>query len=100
MKKHEPNTIWVLADVSPVEEGAEPLLPAAPTMIDAEKLGEQLQEFVTAFTKSLDKVQNVSLTGFNLSEVAVDVKLSASLGIVMIGQAGVTGGLTLTFSRK
>ncbi len=100
MKKHNSNTIWVLTDAAPVEEGVKPLLPGAPTAGDVEKLGEQLQEFVTAFSKSLGKIQDVSLTGFNLAEVAVDVKLSATLGIVMIGQAGVTGGITLTFRRK
>ncbi len=96
---HESNTIWVLTDASPYG-AAETLLPSAPVAIDAEKLGEQLQEFITAFSKSLDSVTNISVNGFNLSQVSVNVQLTASLGLILIGQAGVTSGITLTFTRK
>ncbi len=98
--KQGSDKLWVLTDVSPVDETAKTLLPSTPSAIDPEKLGEQIQDFVLAFSKSLDKIQSVSVSGFDLTQISVDVKLSATLGLVLIGQAGVTGGITLTFSKK
>jgi hypothetical protein len=97
--KQEANTIWVLTDAAPAQ-GAQTLLPAVPSAIDPHKLGDQLQEFVIAFSKSLNRVQEASVSGYSLSEVSVDVKLTANLGVVLIAQAGITGGITLTFKRK
>ncbi len=98
--QHDSDTIWVLTDASSVHGATQTLLPAAPLAVDVEKLGEQLQEFVIAFSKSLDKLQDVSVNGYYLSQVSVDVKLTATLGVVLIGQAGLTGGITLTFARN
>ncbi len=95
---HESNSLWVLTDASP-HGAAETLLPPTPVAIDAEKLGEQLEEFVRVFAKSLDNVKDITVSGYNLTTISVDVKISATLGVVLIG-AGVAGGITLTFSRK
>ena len=97
--KRSSNTIWVLTDTSSLHGAAETLLSTAPSAVDVERLGEQLQGFVTAFSKSLARLPNVLPNGFSLSQVSVDVKLTAELGVVLIGQAGVTGGITLTFTR-
>lgn len=90
------DVIWVLLDAP---EGGDLSRYAGPMQIDAEKLGEHLRSFTSAVSKALEKCK--SLAGeFELSEVAIEAKLSAEAGFVLVSKAGVEGTVGFKFVKR
>jgi hypothetical protein len=93
-----PDELWILVD----EEGrpeAELARYWGRKRFSAEALGDKLQEFTATLSRALSKIQQIG-SGFELSEVSVDARLSADFGFELIAKAGVEGGITLTFKRS
>lgn len=69
--------------------------------IALDTLRDNLTAFLTAFSHTLDYVEN-SVSGFHLDEIDVNVEVSAEGSISLIGavQAGASGGITLKFKRN
>ncbi len=63
---------------------------------------ETLRESITAlsgeFTAIMQDIKDVG--GFNLKEVKIQAGIDAKAGIVLIGEAGIKGSVTLTFSKE
>ena len=59
-----------------------------------------MKDSVTALTSQLaDVFADLKKVGeFNLSEVTVSVEVSAEGGLILIGKAGISGGISLKFT--
>jgi hypothetical protein len=92
----ESDVIWVLLDAP---EGGDLSRYAGPVQIDAEKLGEHFRSFTSAVSKALESCR--SLAGeFELSEVAIEAKLSAEVGFALVSKAGVEGVVGFKFEKR
>jgi hypothetical protein len=69
-----------------------------PKEIDADKLGEHLQQFSHAISRALEKCTSPA-GQFELKEVSLEAKLTAEFGFVLVSKAGVEGAVTLKFER-
>ncbi len=91
-----PGELWILVDDEEPEAELERYW--GRKRYSAAALGDKLQEFTSTLSEALSKIQKIG-AGFELSEVSVDVRLSAEVGFELIAKAGVEGGITLTFKR-
>lgn len=96
VEKLAPGELWILVDEEKPEAELERYW--GRKRYSAAALGDRLQDFTSTLSEALSKIQKVS-SGFELSEVSVDVRLSAEVGFELIAKAGVEGGITLTFKR-
>jgi hypothetical protein len=88
------SSVYVLID-----EPADVELFSGAKEIDADKLGEHLQNFSGGISRALEKCK--SLAGeFELKEVTLEAKLTAEFGFVLVSKAGVQGGITLKFQKR
>lgn len=90
------DTIWVLVD-QPTDGDLSRY--AGSMQIDAEKLGQHLQSFVSAISKSLEKC-GACVGDFELAEVTIKATLSAEVGLVLVSKTGINGGIDLKFQKK
>jgi hypothetical protein len=67
--------------------------------IDPAKLGALLTKFTGSMNEVLAKVE-ARLSDWSLDEVTFTASLNAELGLVLVGKAGVEGGIELTYRRK
>ncbi len=63
---------------------------------------ETLRESITAlsgeFTTIMEDIKDVG--GFNLKKIQIQAGIDAKAGIILIGEAGIKGSVTLTFSKE
>jgi hypothetical protein len=95
-KKPKNEYIWILMDADDSGDLAEY---SGPVKIDAKKLGEHLEKFTSSMSKALDKCKSIDKE-YELSEVTIDVKLSAEAGFVLVSKAGVEGTIGLKFIKN
>ena len=66
--------------------------------MSTEKLRESITALSEEFTTIMQDAKKVG--GFKLKEVKIQAGIDAKAGIVLIGQAGIKGSVTLTFSEE
>jgi hypothetical protein len=90
--------LWILVDETEEAPEGELARFRGRKRYSAEVLGDKLQDFTATLSTALSRIQQIG-AGFELSEVSVDVRMSAQVGFELIAQAGIEGGITLTFRR-
>jgi hypothetical protein len=90
------DVIWVLID-SPPDGDIQAY--AGPGQINADKLREHFQSFTTAMAQALEGLKS-PVKDFQLSEVAIQAKLTGEIGFVLVGKTGVEGGVEFRYARK
>ena len=90
--------IWVLTDgAARTDDETQPY--GGLEKIDPARLSALLTTFTGSMSKALSKVE-ASLSDWTLDEVTFTASLNAELGLVLVGKAGVEGGIELTYRRK
>lgn len=99
VKAREADTVWVLLDAP---DGADLAQYAGPLQIDVEKLGEHFEAFTRAISKAIEKCsQPLGVRSqYELTEIALEAKLSAEVGFTLVSKGGVEGTFGFKFERK
>ena len=92
-------TIWVLLDGP---QDADLARYAGPLQIDVEKLGEHFETFTKAISKAIEKCSQPlgTKSQYELTEIALEAKLSAEVGFTLVSKGGVEGTIGFKFERK
>jgi len=92
----EGEVIWVLLDAP---EDGDLARYAGPVQIDAQKLKQHFQSFTSVIAKALEGCKPRK-GDFELSEIAVEAKLTAEAGFALVSKAGVEGTVGFKFERR
>ena len=90
------DAIWVLIDPPP---GGDIQPYATPAQIDPERLKEHFQSFTSAMARALEGIKS-PVEDFQVSEVAIQAKLTGEIGFVLVGKTGVEGSIEFRYARK
>ena len=98
-KVTQTDVIWVLVDAPQDSDLAQY---AGPVQIDVERLGEHFETFTKAISKVIEKCSQPlgPRNQFELTEIALEAKLSAEVGLTLVSKGGVEGTFGFKFERK